>query len=459
MSVAPHDYSAAQKALSVHELLVMILDARKYTAGQRIVNRHILDIKDLKNVIRVNRLWFDIGSQMLWACWQSIDWLKRVPSDRQQLYASMIRNVLIEGSRLQELHCECKDVVFESLTNVSIYEYSVSFFDHMKPYLVPSLRSYSFNAPGLTSSVFTQLAEVNLDLREVSFSAPTVDATPESLLVLIRRNSSLKEVMIYSAEAEGTAASVELLSWLAKSKRLEALRLPWCWTKSASEQVAAAVSHSGVEPFSKLVELTLFASSKAFGKLAPLITKTKQLALILKDSTEDALPHLLRLRDLKSLAICYRQVCTIPVQSLMDLGALSMLSLLHLDSSERTTGSDIVKCDVSDSDCEALARRLPNLRHIRLRIACKLSTNALESFLRHCPSFSKCEISISLATTDLFNSPPGDMVFPQLKTLCLGGLSGEEITRSVCILLLSQSVAPNLWHNRLTGLFLCDVAE
>lgn len=373
--MAPHDPSAAQQALSLPSILTMILNAKRWTSNEtRNYYFHpILGDRDLANVIRVNHLWFEIGTQMLWASRDSIDWLSGVPPVRRQIYASKMAHVSIQGAGLERYYREYNYLVFERLAKVSIAIYDMYNFAHVKPYLVPSLQSFSlFYVPELESEVFSRLARASPNLRDISIAAARFLATFESLSGFIRHAPLLRSLTIYSSETTAASgklisssahtASGELLSSLAHSNSLERLQLPWCWTEFASQQAAAAVSHSGVVPFPRITDLTLNASSKAIGKLVPLVVNTKHLALTLKDSADDVLPHVSNLRNLQSLIIHYQQSSSISRQSLLELGALSRLSILHLCSSAyRMTGANLLKSHFSDHDCEALARRLPNL--------------------------------------------------------------------------------------------------
>ncbi|PTB42179.1 uncharacterized protein TrAFT101_008721 [Trichoderma asperellum] len=141
----------------------------------------------------------------------------------------------------------------------------------------------------------------------------------------------------------------------------------------------------------------------------------------------DVLAPVSRLQNLEELTIDYLQSNIIDVEALMKLGALSRLSRLHLGPFPHETRISLVQSEFSDHDCEALARRLPHLRHLRLRMQCNISTKAVEAFLRHCPNLRKCEVFQPLNTDNLFTAAPGVLVFPQLATLNLKRLTGEEI--------------------------------
>jgi hypothetical protein len=428
MSAVPHLCSAAQRTLLLPELLTMILTAKKWADDKA----PMLSTQDLARAIRVNRFWFEIGSRILWADWQSIDWLYHVPPNRRQLYASKMPNISLREKRLELYYDEYKDLVFDKLTLVTAEVFGMYNFEHVKPYLVSSLQSLSlFNVQKLESEVFSYLTREELKLQRILISAVSFLVTLESFLRFIRHAPLLKVVRISISQSETPPASVELLSSLAHNSRLEKLQLPWYWTESASQQAAAAVCRSHAVPFPKLTDITLRASSNAVEKLVPLVANAKHLTLTVKDSTEDVLPHVSSLRNLMSLIINYQKSSSIPAISLNGLGALSRLLVLQLNSFTHGTVS-FSESDFSDNDCEVLARRLPNLQVLRLQIKCNISTNAVESFLRHCPNFHRCEIFQQLDTTDLFISVPGEMVFPQLRTLFLGGLSCEELMRSVC---------------------------
>lgn len=434
MSVAPNYSSAAQKVLSLHELLTMILGAKRWTANsQRNSLQYILSENDLMNAMRVNRIWFDIASQELWASQDSIALLFHVPPARRQIYASMMTQISYLGENLELHHVEYRDIVFKSLKQVFFRLREVCTMRHIKPFLVPSLQSFHLvDERELQSEVFSQLARASPKVRDVTLSIHKLrnTSTFESFSRFIRHARFLKEVTVQflmTNEAIG-----ELLSSLAHSSSLERLQLSWLWTESQSQQLTAAVSNSGVEPFPKIAHMHLFVRSRAIDQLVPLVANLKRLTLTVNDSTDDVLPHVSNLAKLESLIIHYKSPCFIPRESLLGLGALSRLSTIHLCScTYGTIGVDLMRSNLSDGDCEALARRLPNLHCLRLQLWCNISTKAVESFLRQCPSLEKCEFMQRLDTTDLFTSTSDNMIFPQLRKLCLGSLKGWAIMRSV----------------------------
>lgn len=440
MSAAPHDSSAAQLVLSLPELLTMILDAKRSTGDEPWNSfQRILSDNDLRKVIRVNRFWFEIGSLKLWASPECIRRLLKVRPARRQLYASKMTQITSFRERLELFLHGYRDVVFERLNKVAIHLNRVCTMEHVEPFLGPSLRSFDLeDYKDLQPEVFSLLERACPDLRDITISAyrASLGPTLESFSRFVQHALFLKGVTVNIQMT--SAASSEILSSLAHSSRLERLQLSWVWTESHSQQAAAAVSRSGIVPFPKIIDMNLLIQSKAIGHLVPLIANLQHLGLKVNDSTEDVLPHVSSLGNLKGLIIHYQVPCSIPRQSLLGLGALSRLSTLTICSCTRIrtrTGvsANVTRstCKFSDDDCEALARRLPNLCALRLQLWCDISTKAVESFLRHCPKLEDCEITQRLDNTDLFTSTSDDMVFPQLRKLCLGSLRGEAIMRSV----------------------------
>lgn len=431
MAVAQHGPSAVQEALSLPEIFAMILEAEE-CSGEDNCLVPILNIHDLKNAMRVNRLWFEIAAEKIWADWGSIDWLFQVPPNRRQIYASKMAQVSITGLKPAIYHRQYKGLVFRKLRNISLEVYGKYELRHLEPYLVPSLQSFSFSyVPKFDSEALSCLQRKTPNLREISISTARFNATLESFCRFIRHAPHLKSVTVSLFGSKTIAATTELLSCLAQSRRLEILRLPWCWTEHVSQQVAAETLHSDLLPFPQITEITLIASSKAVSKLVPLVVNIRQLVLIVKDSTVDVLAPVSRLQHLEDLTIYYLQFNIIDVEALIKLGALSRLSRLHLGPFPHETRITLVQSEFSDHDCEALARRLPHLHHLRLRVQCNISTKAVEAFLRHCPNLRKCEVFQPLNTDNLFTAAPGILVFPQLATLNLKRLAGEEIMRSV----------------------------
>ncbi|KAL6910738.1 hypothetical protein GGI43DRAFT_427245 [Trichoderma evansii] len=427
MSVAPHGPSAAQKALSIPEMVNMILDATKWSDN----SSNILDYNDLKRAICVNRLWFDVGAEKLWAVLESIDRLLEVPPKRRQIYASKMTQILIHGHDLERYYYEYWGLIFWRLKEIILDVHAWYQTQHVTPYLVPSLQSFSFYyVPESNFELFLCLERACPYLEEISITTPKFMASFESFSRFIRHAQFLKTVTISSFGREHFMASGELLSCLAHCGRLEQLKLPWCWTEAAVQQAAAEILHSGVVPFSTIKRLSLLSSSIAVNKLVPLVANTTQLTLILRDSKFDALAHVSSLQNLEALTVFYQQPEVIPVESLMALGALSKLTALHLSPLPyKNLGIYLLQSDFSDNDCEALACRWPYLRRLRLRMQCNISTNAVELFLAHCPNLHTCEIFQPLDTTNLFTTVPGYMVFPQLTKLTLSYLTGKGIMR------------------------------
>ncbi|UKZ70399.1 uncharacterized protein TrAtP1_011380 [Trichoderma atroviride] len=426
MSVAPYGISAARQVLWLPELLTMILEARELKWN---IFQHVLSDDDLKNVIRVNRFWFEIGSRKLWASLESIFPLLYVRPARRQIYASKVTQITSRGQPLELIHHTYRDLVFERLREAIIRINQLCTMEHVKPFLVPCLRSFCLiDDRDLRPEVFSQLARACPNLRHIKIYAHKVRSRPtlEAFSSFIRQALFLKEVTVILHG--NNTANAELLSSLAHSSRLERLQTSWLWTTCQSRQAAAAVSHSGIVPFPKITHMNILVRSKAVGKLVPLVANIQHLAMTVRDSNDDVLSHVSNLGNLKSFIIHYQLPCFIPRQSLLGLGALSRLLFLNLCSCSRaTTGGNVVWSNLSDDDVEVLARRLPNLYDLRLRLRCDISTRAVESFLRHCPRLRVCSIVQRLDTTDLFTSTSDDMVFPQLRRLCLGGLSGEAI--------------------------------
>lgn len=421
------------------EILAVIMSSKDSPSRSWMHSRHeyTLSIRDLRNAIRVNRLWFEIGSRELWALQESIDWLLGVPPNRRQIYAYNIVNVSVHWQHLELYHNEYKGVIFERLANLTAQINSDYEIEHVKPYLVPSLRFFGLYCDQvLESEVFYHLARSCPYLKYLLIHSSRILATSESISRFIRHAPFLISVEVSIRGSTAGSLDVELASSLAKCSRLEILRLPWCWTESVVKQVLATEWQSWVVPFPKMKDINLLATSKAFRQLAPLIAKTRRLTLTVKDSTEDVIPHLLILKDLKSLTINYEQDTFIPTSSMMGLCTLSQLSELRLNTIPDRAPNFDVWSDLSDIGYEALALGLPNLSYLRLSAHCDISTKALELFLRHCPVLKRCDILQHLDTTELFTSPPGDLEFPQLDTLLLG-VAGEGVMKSVCIFLLS----------------------
>lgn len=430
MSVAPHSPSAAQRALSIPEMVNMIFDARNGSEN----NGFILGYNDLGKIIRVNRLWFDIGAEKLWANEENINSLFNVSPKRRQIYASKITFISLLGERLERYYHEYRDLQFWRLNKISLNAHHFSYqTQHIAPYLVSSLKSFDLcNASEVYTELFHRLEKNCPQLEEISISAKRFMGPFELFYGFIRHARLLKTVRISSFGDEHIEASDELLSCLAHSRKLERLELPWCWNEIAVEDAEAEILHSNVVPFPKMKTLSLVASSMAISNLVPLVINTIQLTLILQDSEFDVLPHLSNLRNLKILTIYYQESEAIPVESLMELGALSKLVALRLSPLPYKNGTmRYLQSRLLDYDCEVLARRWPHLRCLRLRMECNISTNAVESFLRHCPNLHTCEIYQPLDTTHLFTTAPGYLVFPQLTKLTLSKLTGEEIMRSV----------------------------
>lgn len=441
MPVAPRRPTAAQLALSLPEIVTMIMDATWLSDYSNYTYRaDILTYRDLKKLIRVNRLWFEIGVEKLWADRRSIDWLLRVPPTRRQIYASKMTQITVSGTSLEVYHREYNGLVFRRLRKTAFEVYGRYTLPLMEPYLGPSLQSVCFSyVPEIDSEVFVHLAREIPSLQEISISTTSFRATPKSFSDFIRHAPFLKKVIVSVFGGGDTTVKDELVSCLAHCRRLERLQIPWVWTESTSQQAAAAVLHSGVVPFPQIAELVLIVSSKAISRLVILVVNVTQLTLTVKDSTVDVLQHVSSLTNLRGLIVYYYQFSSIPAESMRALGALSKLSILHLGPFPyENTRISVLQSTFSDNDCETLASQLPHLHNLRLRMQCNISTKAVESFLRHCPNFRTCEIFQPLDTADLFTTAPGDMVFPQLTMLSLRRLTGEEIMRSVCILLPSQ---------------------
>lgn len=142
MAVAPHSPSAVQEALSLPEIFAMILEAEE-CSGDKNYLVPILDVRDLRNAMRVNRLWFEIAAEKIWADWGSIDWLFQVPPNCRQIYASKIAQVSITGLKPVIYHRQYKGLVFRRLRNISLEVYGKYELRHLEPYLVPSLQSFS----------------------------------------------------------------------------------------------------------------------------------------------------------------------------------------------------------------------------------------------------------------------------------------------------------------------------
>ncbi|KAL7790901.1 hypothetical protein V8C37DRAFT_403286 [Trichoderma ceciliae] len=423
--------SATEAVLSLPEILLTIF---KFLFREACTTSLPAATQALSTVIRVNRLWFECGTEELWSGEWAVPQLLRLSPHRRNLYASKIGFLLLDCSQINEFYPKLKDVQFSRLQEVHIGVFRETACDVqcIEPYCVPSLQSFKFSGPDIDIGVLHYLRATCRRLRTFYFYVDNCQITAPLFLEFIRDAPLLQTVVLSVRTGSDSAVSAELLLYLAQSKNLFDLEIPWRWTAHGIERVAAAARHMDFIPFPALEELALSAPSTVIDSLITLVMNLKDLRLIVKDSRVDVLRHVSRLVGLRNLELSFECSTVISVgalSSLRDLPQLESLTLRPLFSLDTT----VIESDFSDGDCEALVSHWPSLSYLEFRVQCNLSTNALISIARHCRDLSWYELSQALDTRDFFSSDYDEILFPKLISLQVGGLVGEEIMRSVWI--------------------------
>lgn len=421
--------SATQAVLSLPEMLFTIFSFCINKEEKKPFNT-------LCAVIRVNRLWFELGTDMLWADNTASHYLFSLPQHRGIIYAPKLRLLTFSRFRIHEYFRKVKDYPFGRLKEFRIESTQKTDCNsqYLKPFLGPLTHTFRLRGPHMNMSMLRCLQKNCPQLTTICLQLKKTNISMELFRQFVQKVPFLKSVTFTYPHWETSRPSVsaELLIQLAQSQRLHDLFLPWDWMDDNLKRLAAAVRDKDFSPFPALAELKLVAPTTAIYTLAPLVENIGEIHLTLIDSKVDVCRHVSRLVSLHTLSLFTTDPTVITAADLFWLRSLSRLKnlilrpLIHM----RLQNSDL-ESDFSDHDCDALFSHWPLLHYLEFRVECPLSTNALESLGRHCRNLAWCELSMCLNTQNLFATDYGYVLFPELISLRLGPLLGHDIMRSV----------------------------
>ncbi|KAL6878948.1 hypothetical protein J3F83DRAFT_268573 [Trichoderma novae-zelandiae] len=387
--------------------------------------------------IRVNRLWFDCGTEQLWSVPNASIHLRAVPPERQQIYAFKIENVEVWYTDAHRHWSAFRNLEFRRLKRLTATVPSnASFCIHqIKHFCVRSLQSFDFDGPLVSAEMLGLLREKCPNLKYIRLHMHKHPATTAPFAEFIR-NMPLLETFVFKAAMAPKSSTClidgDLLASLARRKNLTTLQVPWDWPMSAADEASQRLVGLGsdreVRPFPSLVKLTLSAPSNAMQKLALLLKNLGCLRLTVDETDADAIEPLRELVNLTTLEVTFKKAVDIPGASIAALATLSKLEALQMKSLHpiliRITSS------FSDADLELVASHWPRLRSLTFGINCAVSASGFQSLGLHCRELRQWEIAGPLQVDELLPIGFRDVVlFPKLEYLRFEGFAGVVYDR------------------------------
>lgn len=369
----------------------------------------------LCSAIRVNRVWYEAGTDILWQNIEDIKALVAVSADRRSKYSSKIR--YLESFRPGPHH-DFKDLDFSRLKSFTEYAGSLRIPLVLDQYIQPNLEEFACHMGPIPKETFDRLFRICPRLRAFSIDRPgrgIYDAT--NFFEPIRSCPSLRSFdFMYDMSPICTD---DRLVEISKRKNLESLSLGW-WLK---RQTIETVFSPDPSSFRSLESLKVSLKSRDVSIFVQSIRALPitELRLRIGGNDEAVLHHLARLRNLITLDVIHSSETR---HSLADLQTLQELSRLEVLSLGRPEGVTLVEPDdhlgdFTDDTFGTFISHFPLLRKLSLNFHCDISIAALRSIAKSCPLLQE----LALYPTQSWDMPalyelPAP-TFPVLKSLSL----------------------------------------
>ena len=408
--------SACSQAVELPEIVAAIME-------------QLPDTRDLFAALQVSRLWAEEATTVLWQDYPSISALIQiVDAERLQYYANKISYWKISrGEDGPELHRKLQLLTFPRLRHISVY---LSYFmdgKNLLGYLQPSLLTLQFLGFWIS----------NYHLRCIRAHFPALQSLTLRNIRSDGDNSSAHELLQFLHDMPfltdinlglKRAISDEVYIHLASRLNLATLYSDKMLTLDLIEKMQEVVE----QPFTRLLSLTCYSGSRAFGQLSRHLFKVKELHLRLLDPARETVFDVCSSTSLVILELDYFECQNFdsnihfPADGFLALAKrCSHLQQLTVDRHPFYIENDGTS-NINDDALQEFVSLLPQLTRLRLMINTNLTYRALRILGEGCTMLQACWLSgKSLQLGPLGSS--GFVLFPKLENLQLWGTQ-ENLT-------------------------------
>ncbi|KAE8418615.1 hypothetical protein BDV36DRAFT_295037 [Aspergillus pseudocaelatus] len=375
---------------------------------------------DIIPCLRINSQWFNCGISLVWRrarCWL----LGRVPKHRRQIYASVIRELIVYRGTNKDLR-EFSHLSFPKLAMLRIDleqhdDHDALDLSLLKCYMHQGLTQIELS--GTFDPELLSLIQVSCPrLYNFSISRQDPRLTPEILLEFLQNCPALSDISIHSEDL----ATGKILNHLAGSKKLERLSL------EGLIDTDAIGGFNVSSPFKALQHLTITVTEAALPSLVGMIKSIRSFNLTLggPDCAEDydsaALKHISQLTELQILTLFIWGNMRIATEDIVSLKSLTHLRRLSISG---LSAISLIAPRLQDSDFEELFKNLSQLEALNFDIfRSDITTDSLVNLGKCCPLLQRCEImGIYDMAAFRYEKQP---LFPALELLSIGAFTNCE---------------------------------
>jgi len=384
------------------------------------------DHMSLASAVRVNSLWFNEGTKVLWRQ-PPVAALVATTAGRRQLYADKVV-VLVVYPDESESHYDLENVRFPRLRYLYVAPFSSDRGHHwIEKYLQENLRAlYLLRAP-LPDNFFSSLS-VCRHLITIYLDGPlTTRFDSGQFFDFLKQARSLKS-MLFTVRM-GHCITDEVIVHLAEREGLELLTLGGCiGDRRRLTSIIARVPR----PFPVLRALQTSIGISNTCLLLACLNDVSLTKLVLKvqetgrtDRGHDILQQLARFQRLKYLELRFDMEHSLSGSDVPLLGKLP-LQTLHLSSANPNFRAD----GLTDQEIIQLTMGLSNLRSLKFPVVnSSISVKSLDTIAKHCRFLEHCELGGRFDLTQLDGSD--GVAFPELRKLDLFAVFVDEAMKLV----------------------------
>ena len=403
--------AACSQALALPEIVAAILEKLHHT-------------KALFAALRVNRLWADEATRILWRVDPPVWGLVQISNvERRQYYANQVLSLNLDEPDSCELD-QLLNTRFPRLTKLSSLHLHERQQQYLYHFLQPTLRSFGCIGYGLRLELLLQIAAQCPDLPKPSLGWMQGPLLLRDLFRFLDLMPSLTHISLHYV------GDADLYLHLASRPNLQELRISGpTLTEDATVRMLATVTN----PYPKLRRLRWPTHGKAFRCLARHLSSLNVLELTLVDTSDDIFFAISDCTNLETIHVTVATDSHVPAEGLLAVARkCSHLRVFDLLS------TPITKVDgrsITDDIIRQVATYLPTMTCFRLDIQTNLTVMALLYLGDRCTKLTECHLQgdFNLEQLGRLNSAP---LFPQLKGLMLHRISKNvPYERAVSILL------------------------
>ncbi|THX45958.1 hypothetical protein D6D08_10334 [Aureobasidium pullulans] len=341
---------AAEQVLASPELLSEIVGHLPYGSS-------------LCSAARVNSIWFDLATNVIWGSYPFIVALRvkrlaDVQRDRRQLYASRIQHLDFSHNKDRTVHSLFYGIEFPRLKHLVLTAdgQSEGSYCPVAQYLQSNLKRLEVEdwSEEFTTILLDDVAEKCPHLEFVTFRSVGQRIRPTDLVEFFSKLPALQYVGLTIGRRLLTK---DVLLQLSRIQSLVTLEL------SCSIKGDAAFQHvieQNPNPFPKLQFAHLHMRSPAIPSMVQAFRNIVTLTLTIEDSGAHALNHVSKMKSLNTLDIRYQRNNTIDLESLMPLRSLSQLQHFGIGPDDKD-GMAALDEDMTEDDFDRFITGFPAL--------------------------------------------------------------------------------------------------